>query len=245
MTWGRWAQWVLVLSAGAALLAGCSRQRDTLEPLIALTAPETSANLPLRAVAAVRGFVLDNQPVALVEVKVVSESGESAWIPVVPPLPDDLTSVPEGWSLPPEERTRLTAFAVPPQWFPARLSFREGPNEIRVRVTGANGRSAVRQFLVRIDTTPPTLELRPPRAKTVQAGTRTIQVMEFSGAVSDSSNVVSVRVLAPDGSDRNLNIACLPCPQAEFADAVPLGRATVVAQDAAGNEARVDITPPR
>jgi len=192
----RFASLALVLVAAA--LAGCVQRGDSLAPMVSIREPRsgaTSTSANLR----IAGYAMDDDGIAAIRIDGVDLLATSAYAG--------------------ERGKRLVEF-----FFTIR-DLSDGDVTVTIEVEDMTGRTTVLPYRLRLDGTPPTLELT---SVTSLGGGR----LRVEGVVRDNTAVTSVRI-------NDVPLQFTPGPEVAFrVDVADVPGGEIVVEDAAGNVTR-------
>ena len=192
----RFASLALVLVAAA--LAGCVQRGDSLAPMVSIREPRsgaTSTSANLR----IAGYAMDDDGIAAIRIDGVDLLATSAYAA--------------------ERGKRLVEF-----FFTIR-DLSDGDVTVTIEVEDMTGRTTVLPYRLRLDGTPPTLELT---SVTSLGGGR----LRVEGVVRDNTAVTSVRI-------NDVPLQFTPGPEVAFrVDVADVPGGEIVVEDAAGNVTR-------
>ena len=192
----RFASLALVLVAAA--LAGCVQRGDSLAPMVSIREPRsgaTSTSANLR----IAGYAMDDDGIAAIRIDGVDLLATSAYAG--------------------ERSKRLVEF-----FFTIR-DLSDGDVTVTIEVEDMTGRTTVLPYRLRLDGTPPTLELT---SVTSLGGGR----LRVEGVVRDNTAVTSVRI-------NDVPLQFTPGPEVAFrVDVADVPGGEIVVEDAAGNVTR-------
>jgi len=199
MLWLRAPRRLLALTALATLLlAGCVQRGDSLAPMLSIREPRSGATSTSENLR-IAGYAMDDDGIVAVRVDGV-----------------DLLATPAYAS---ERGKRLVEF-----FFTIR-DLRDGDVTVTIEAEDSTGRVTVLPYTLRLDGTPPTLELS---AVTSLGGGR----LRVEGVVRDNTAVTSVRI-------NDVPLQFTPGPEYAFrVDVADVPGGEIVVEDAAGNVTR-------
>ena len=190
--------WLVVVLVAGALAGGCVQRGDSLAPMVSIREPRsgaTSTSANLR----IAGYAMDDDGIAAIRIDGVDLLATSAYAG--------------------ERGKRLVEF-----FFTIR-DLSDGDVTVTIEVEDMTGRTTVLPYRLRLDGTPPVLELT---SVTSLGGGR----LRVEGVVRDNTAITSVRI-------NDVPLQFTPGPEVAFrVDVADVPGGEIVVEDAAGNVTR-------